>query len=186
MTKLYKLVDIRSGYTFRRGIDRLPAGDTEVYQAGDLSFDIDFSTKPRIAFSGKNEHYLLEGDILISAKGFPKAYIYHSSRKAVASSSVLVLRSLSDGVLPEYITAFFNSKAGLKAYLRLASSDSLNTITKSNLGEIDIPDIPIEIQRSLGKLVDSIDTMQRQIAKKGIYLDRIRTVTVTRVLKEYT
>lgn len=185
MTKLSDLVEIRSGYTFRKGIADLPAGEIEVFQSGDLNDDIDFANRPRVAFSGSSSHYLQEGDILISARGLLKAYIYRGKQPAVASSSVLILRANGSRVLPEYIAAFFNSTAGFKAYLRLSSNKALSTITKAHLGEIDIPDIPIANQQALGKLVDTIDTERRRLEEKLIYLDHIRTTAINKVLKEY-
>ena len=185
MTKLRDLVEIRSGYTFRESIGKLPSGNTEVFQSGDLGDDIDFANRPCVAFPGNASHLLQDGDILISARGILKAYIYHSGTPAVASSSILVLRTRQSHVLPEYISAFFNSVAGLKAYFRLASSNTLTTITKADLGEINIPDIPLTDQQALGKLVDTIDTERRRLEEKMIYLNHIRTTTINKVLKEY-
>jgi len=185
MTKLRELVEIRSGYTFREGISHFSPGDVEVFQSGDLNDDIDFSNRPHISFQGNPSHLLREGDILVSARGLLKAYIYHSDQPAVASSSVLVLRTNQSRVIPEYITAFFNSTVGIKSYLRLSTSNAFSTITKANLGEIDIPDIPLSDQKALGKLINAIDTTQRRLEEKQIYLNHIRTAAINKVLKEY-
>lgn len=185
MTKLKELVEIRSGYTFREAIGNLPSGNVEVFQSGDLNDDIKFNTRPSVTFPGSVTHFLEKGDLLVSARGYPKAYLYRDEGLAVASSSVLVLRVKRSNILPEYIAAFFNSTIGIKAYLRLASGDSLTTITKSNLSEINIPDIPIANQRALGGLVDTIDTERRRLEEKILYLDHIRTTAINKVLKEY-
>ena len=185
MTKLRDLVEIRSGYTFREGIGSLSPGDTEVFQSGDLNDDIDFADRPCIAFQGSRSHLLQKGDVLVSARGILKAYTYHSQKPAVASSSILVLRAKQSRILPEYITTFFNSTVGFKAYLRLASSNTLTTITKADLGEIEIPDIPVDSQQALGKLVDTIDTERRRLGEKMIYLDHIRAAAINKTLKEY-
>lgn len=185
MTKLNELVEIRSGYTFRESIGNLPDGETEVFQSGDLNDDIDVANRPLIAFPGHTSHLLQEGDILVSARGVLKAYIYRGKKPSVASSSILILRTKQLQATPEYIAAFFNSSAGIKAYLRLASSNALPTITKANLGEIDIPDIPTKSQQALGKLIDTIDTERRQLEEKLLYLDHIRTTAINTVLKEH-
>lgn len=184
MTRLSELVEIRSGYTFRESIGNLPHGDTEVFQSGDLDNTTISATRPSILFPGSPSHLLKEGDVLLSARGVPKAYVYHGKNTAIASSSVLILRIKRSDILPEYIAAFFNSTAGVKEYLRFASNDALTTITKTNLGAVEIPDMPIEKQQTLSRLIATINAEREQLNEKIIHLDRIRTATLNKVLKE--
>jgi len=186
MKKLMDLVDIKSGYTFRTAIDSFPDGDVEVIQVGDLDFHFNFSAKPKIDFPGNKEHLLQYGDILVSARGFSKAVVYRSNDKAVAASSLFVLRVKSKQTNPSFIAMFFNSTHGIKATLRLSSNSSVQTITKENLGQIELPELPPGKQNALGKLIQAIDDYQSLAQAKDIYLDNIRSTAIDKIFKETT
>ena len=126
MSKLSEIVDIRSGYTFRVAVDSFRSGNTEVIQAKDLGTDFESSKRPKIKFPGEVKHLLVPGDILVSARGTAKAKIYSDKdAKAVASSSLFVLRPKKDSVSPEFITMFFNSAMGIKSVFELSSGASV-------------------------------------------------------------
>ena len=185
MKKLHELVEIRSGYTFRSSIDTFPPGGTEVIQAKDLGVNFGFTLRPKIAFPGDTKHLLQSGDILVSARGYAKAHLFKSSNtKAVASSSIFVLTPKNNHVSPEFITLFFNSLPGIKAVDELSSGASVQSITKENLGQIIIPEIPPDKEHSLGKAVQSIDNQLALIAEKEIYLNHIRSSIISKTLKE--
>ena len=185
MRKLSELVEIRSGYTFRSSIDSFDAGDTEVIQAKDLGIDFSFAMRPKISFLGETKHLLKPGDILVSARGFSKAVLFQDKHsKAVASSSLFVLTPKSKEVNPEYIAMFFNSTIGMKAVYELSSGAALKSITKDNLAQINIPEIPPDKERALGRAVQAIDDYRSVITEKGISLDHIRESIISKTLKE--
>ena len=186
MKKLMDLVEIRSGYTFRTAIDSFPEGDTEVIQVSDLDLHFNFSTKSKIDFSGNAEHLLRYGDILVSARGFSKAVVFRSNSKAVASSSLFVLRVKSEQIDPSFIAMFFNSIHGIKAMLRLSTNSSVQTITKENLGQIKLPELPVNEQNNLSRLIEAIDDYKSITELKELYLDQIRENAINKIFKETT
>ena len=185
MKKLNELVDIRSGYTFRSSIDSFGSGDVEVIQAKDLGADFDFAARPKISFPGDDRHLLKSGDILLSARGYSKAILYRdSSTKAVASSSIFVLTPKQSGVSLEFITMFFNSTLGIKAMFNQSSGAAVKSITKENLGQIEIPEIPPDKERALGRSVQAIDDYLALMTKKELHLEHIRSAIISNALKE--
>lgn len=187
MKRLSDLVDIHSGYTFRSSIDSFATGEVEVIQAKDLGADFDLATRTKIDFPGGSKHLLKPGDILISARGFSKAVLFSAGRnRAVASSSLFVLTPRSTDVSPEFIAMFFNSTLGIKAVFELSSGAALKSITKENLGQIVIPEIPPDKSQALGKAIQAIDDYQSLVRKKEIYLDNLRESIISKTLKETT
>lgn len=187
MKRLSDLVEIRSGYTFRSSIDSFALGDIEVIQAKDLGAYFDHTTRSKIDFPGGDKHLLKPGDILVSARGFSKAILFSGGHnKAVASSSLFVLRPKTSRVSPEFITMFFNSTSGIKAVHGLSAGGALRSITKENLGQIVIPEIPPDKSQALGKAIQAIDDYQSLVRKKEIYLDNLRKSIISKTLKETT
>ena len=187
MKKLSELVEIRSGYTFRSSIDSFDAGDTEVIQAKDLNPDYGTTPRPKINFPGENKHLLQPGEIIVSARGYSKAVLFHNrTLKAVASSSLFVLTPKSHGISPEFITMYLNSSHGVKAVFELSSGAALRSITKENLGQILIPEIPPDKERALGRAVQAIDDYRALIIEKETELGNIREAIIDKTLKETT
>ena len=187
MKQISDLVDIRSGYTFRTAIDSFPEGDTEVIQTSDLGFQFDFDRRPRVEFPGGDKHFLKKGDILVSARGLPKATLFKDDNlKAVASSSLFVLTPKYPYVNSEFIAMFFNSELGMKAVFELGSSGSIRSITKANPGQIIVPEIPPDKERSLGRAVQTIDDELAAMELKEIYLNDVREAIINKILKENT
>lgn len=185
MKMLSDLVDIRSGYTFRTAIDSYGVGDTKVIQAKDLGSYFSTATLPEINFPGDDNHLLRPGDVLVSARGFSKAVLFQdASTKAVASSSLFVLHPKDSSVNPEFIAMFFNSSVGMKAMFELSSGASVRTITKDNIGQIGIPEIPPDKERALGRVVQSIDDHLLLTREKEIYLNNMRESIIIKTLKE--
>lgn len=185
MRKVCELVEIRSGYTFRSSIDSFARGNTEVIQAKDLGADFGFAMRPKIDFPGESKHLLKPGDILVSARGYSKAILIQDNNlKAVASSSLFVLTPKNNNINPEFIAMFFNSIQGMKAVFELSSGAALKSITKENLGQIIIPEIPPDTERSLGRTVQAIEDHLALMTEKQIYLSQLRDTIISKTLKE--
>jgi restriction endonuclease S subunit len=182
--KLTDLVEIRSGYTFRVAIDTFPTGDTEVIQVGDIDIHSNVSAKTKIDFTGSPDHFLRYGDVLLSARGFSKAVVYRSDHKAVAASSLFVLRVKSQKTDPSFIAMFFNSIHGRKEMMRLSANSSVQTITKENLGQIGLPELPISEQNKLSRLIEAIDDYKSISQRKEVYLNEIRESAISNTFKE--
>lgn len=184
MRKLHELVEIRSGYTFRSSIDSFATGDTEVIQAKDLD-DLNLAILPKITFPGEPKHLLQPGDILVSARGYSRAQLFQESEsKTVAASSVFILTPKNETVSAEFITMFFNSSLGVRAMIEMSSGSSVKTITKENLGQIYIPELPPDTERALGKVVQSLDDELDLMNMKQLYLEHLRRTIISKTLKE--
>lgn len=187
MKKLKDLVNIRSGYTFRAAIDSFPVGDVEVVQSKDLNDDFNFATRPKIDFLGDKYHLLKPGDILFTARGYAKAMLYRDEKKrAVASSSLFILKPKNNIINASFLVMYLNSPDGMKEFIRLSSGSSIKTITKNDLGNIEIPEIPPDKQDALGGLVQAINDYRMLNLEKQIYLDQIQSTIISKTLKETT
>lgn len=187
MTKLRELVTIRSGYTFRTAIDSYADGDVEVIQAKDLGPDFNFATRPTIDFPGTDSHLLQPGEVLFSSRGISRAVTYRNKRtKAVASSSLFVLRPRNQDVSAAYIALYLSSYEGIRQVMKLSAGNAVKTITIDDLGSIDVPQLPPDKQRALGGAVQAIDDYLSELDKKTIYLDNLRSTIIQKTLKGAT
>jgi restriction endonuclease S subunit len=187
MTKLKELVVIRSGYTFRTAIDSFPNGDVEIIQAKDLGPDFSFASRPKINFSGDNGHLLQPGEVLFSSRGISRAVVYRDSdAKAVASSSLFVLCPKNSNIDASFIAMYLSSTEGIKQVMKLSAGAVVKTITKDDLGSIEIPELPPDKQRALGGAVQAIDDYLSELEKKTIYLNNLRSTIIQKTLKGAT
>ncbi len=184
MAKLKDLVTIRSGYTFRTAIDAFPNGDVEIIQAKDLGSDFNFASRPKISFSGDNSHLLQQGEVLFSGRGISRAVVYRDSNsKAVASSSLFILRPKNSDIDASFIAMYLSSIEGIKQVMKLSAGAAVKTITKDDLGSIEIPELPPDKQRALSGAVQAIDDYLSELDKKTIYLDNLRSTIIQKTLK---
>jgi len=185
MNKLRDLVEIRSGYTFRAAIDSFSEGNVEVIQSKDLNEYFSFDLRPKIDFQGDASHLLQPGEVLFSARGFAKAIVYKGGDgPAVVSSSLFVLRPKSLNVDASFLAMYISSYKGIKEVMKLSSGSSVKTITKEDLGAIEIPELPPDKQRALGGMVQAIDEYQNALSLKELYLNQLRSTVIKKTLKE--
>jgi restriction endonuclease S subunit len=184
MTKLKELVAIRSGYTFRTAIDSFSDGDTEVIQSKDLGDYFDFFLRPKIDFPGDDNHLLQPGEILFSARGFAKAVVFRdATSRAVASSSLFVLHPKSQNIDASFLAMYLSSIEGIKSVMKLSSGSSVKTITKEDLGSIEIPEVPPDKQRALGGATQAIDDYVSMLREKTMELNNIRSAIIKKTIK---
>ena len=187
MTKLRDLVTIRSGYTFRTAINTFPSGEVEVIQAKDLGSDFSFATRPKINFPGSSTHFLQPGEVLFSARGISRAVTYRDQKnKAVASSSLFVLRPKNENVSASFIALYLSSFDGIQEVMKLSAGNAVKTITMDDLGNIDIPQLPPDKQHALGGATQAIDDYLSELEKKIIHLDNLRSTIIQKILKGAT
>lgn len=187
MKKLYELVSMRSGYSFRAALSSYEQGSTEVIQAKDLGDDFEVSPRPKIAFQGGKKHLLQDGDILVSARGVSRAVVYRGhANRAVASSSVFVLTPVAVTADSDAIALYLNSRVGVKELVRLSSGASLQMITKENLGALEVPEIPVEHMKLLSEAIDTIDRYRKLLLDKQEQLERLRASIISKTIQENT
>lgn len=184
MTSLNDIVDIRTGYTFRYGVEGLASGTVAVIQTKDLSRLHKLDQLPHIDFQG-DRHFLQAGDVLLSARGsFTAAVPEISHRQMVATSSMFVLRPHTPVINPQYLAAYLNSATGQAVLRQIASSAYIPTITKQQLGQIPIPLPPLATQGLIAALTDNINLQTETLKRQRQSLNRLINLTITSAIKE--
>jgi restriction endonuclease S subunit len=113
MKRVKDIFEIMTGYTFRDSISEILPGNVAVVQAGDINADR-LATVPRVSFDAQ-KHLLEVGDILLSARGKVVARTVTADIiPAVAASSVIILRPLSD-INTKFVCRYLNSSTGQSA-----------------------------------------------------------------------
>jgi len=161
---LKEICEVRSGYTMRQGIDQYEPGEIKVIHARHLA-DINNTTLPSID-KLSSDHYITDGDILLSAKGSFAAIVFSKSiGKAIATSSIMILRPKDKSISSEYIATYLNSSTGQSNLQQISSGAYIKTLTKSELENLEIPILSPHAQEVLVKLSKNI-TDQKNINNK--------------------
>ncbi len=128
------------------------SGDTVYLQVKDFDENNQFSNAPStflISDEKSIKHLLKDGDVIFVAKGFRNfAWTYRESiGPAIASSIFFVVKVDTSEIIPDYLTALFNSSAYLQMFQLLGAGSSIPSIRKSELEAIKIQVPSLELQR---------------------------------------
>lgn len=150
---LHDIAEITSGFTIRDRDDLLPAGPVRVLQL--RSFDgptldlteVDYLA--RVAPARKN--LLSPGDLVVRSRGrFAVGLFGGDHLPTVASAPLLVIRLLSDHVLPAYVAWLLNDSPEARAHFgRSWQGTTVPAITIADLRRIPLPIPPIEVQQRI-------------------------------------
>lgn len=159
--KIKDIAIIRSGAYIKEAIE----GNVFYLQVGDFSREENafVLSKPVLELNGKTEsHLLLDGDIMLAAKGVSNFGIVYREEigKAVASSSFLVIRIIDCKlILPDYLCWILNREDTLAFFKANAAGSSIPSISKALIEEymVDIP--PINVQK---RVVEVAQLQQRE------------------------
>ena len=146
---------IRSGYTMRKNIDDYESGDIKVIYAKHLNSinNLELPTIGKVS----SEHYLLDGDILLTVKGSFSAVVFDKSiGKAIATSSIMILRPKDKNISSEFIATYLNSMKGQSDLRQIMSGAHVKTINKSELENLRIPIPPLDTQNMIAKLAHNV------------------------------
>src|SRR5690606_38578253 len=120
----------------------------------------------------KENIVLKENDILVAARGDRFfAYLYKKSEDeyfSIASSSFFILRIFDEQlIIPEYLTAFLNSKSIQRKIKEYSRGTHIKAITREPLSmlKIDVP--PISEQESIVKKLNILYKYKNLILKKA-------------------
>lgn len=96
------------------------------------------------------KHLLAKGDVLFLSKGRDFFAVKYDGKysPAVASSAFLVLK-VSGGILPDFLVWFLNHPKTNSLLNQLSSGSALPMLSKSALGEIEIPLLSLEDQQKI-------------------------------------
>lgn len=145
--KLKDLVKIRSGVYTKTAFK----GDVLYVQATDISNienQDEFLGAKVMGVDIGNQHTLVDGDVLLIAKGLPnKAVVFKAGEeRAVASSSYLVFYHVTDKIMPDYLTWYINTEPVQLEIMQMAIGTSILSVSKASVGELDIPVPSLEKQ----------------------------------------
>ena len=137
---------------------------------GKIDSTEDFSFLSSEDVSGK--FLLQKNDIMFAAKGFTNiAAVYKNEIKpAVASSVFFVLRlneQFVDQILPDFIAWYLNNKLVQAQLQTKAKGTSVKSISKKDLGDIEIPVPNIQTQKRILK-IDKLWNEEKELIKKLI------------------
>jgi len=177
------LFELSTGYTFRDALSETSAGKVGVIQAGDINANR-LNSIPRVQLDNQR-HLLKPGDILVSARGNVAARtVTQDILPAVAASSVFVLRPISENINPRFIARYLNSKSGQDALRQIKSGAYIKSLRISDLGSLQVPVPPGDIQNKIVALHDTIERQQNILHQKSQLLERLDSTVINQIQGE--
>jgi hypothetical protein len=170
---LRELAEIRTGYPFRGGVDRVREGGCLLVQAGNIDGEAgDLTGRPTRIATPPNfrEHVLHYADVLLIARG-PRndaATFTWGGGEAVAASHLTVLRTQGKIAFPDYLTWFLNLPATQAKIRAMRSESTVPFVAVEALGRLRVPVPIIELQNNIAQ-VQKLSSQEQRL------LEQIRT-----------
>jgi len=178
MEKLKNIASIRTGvlgkatsegnikYIQVRDFDSVGKKNTEIFE------EIN-------GISIKDRHFLKKGDVLFSAKGTKNfaSEVDISMLPAVASTSMFIISVNDNIVLPEYLTWYLNQPKVISYLKRKAKGTSMPSISKKDLGELEIAIPRIKVQDTILK-IEALRKKKRKIVQRIEKLSELYMETI--------
>jgi len=115
-----------------------------------------FLPKPSLELNDRTKkHLLLEGDIVLAAKGTSQfCVVYHEDMgRVVASSSFLVISIIDSNIIsPDYLCWVLNREDTLAFLKANAVGSAMPSISKTLIEEYEIAIPPIQMQKKIVKI----------------------------------
>jgi hypothetical protein len=189
---LRELAEIRTGYPFRGGVDRVREGGCLLVQAGNIDGEAgNLAGEPtRIAKPANfRTHVLHYGDVLLVARG-PRndaATFTWGGGEAVAASHLTILRTQGKLAFPDYLTWFLNLPATQGKIRAMRSESSVPFVAVEALGRLRVPVPSIELQKNIAgvqklsaqeqRLMEEIRA-RRRVLVDGLLSEAVRCETI--------
>lgn len=105
------------------------------------------------------EKFLLkDGDVVISTKGSAiKTATFRGEQEVVANGNLTVIKCRPD-ILPEYLTIFLKSERTVHELQMRSKGTAILNLTTSDLGMLEVPVPPLDVQKRLIKLHQELET----------------------------
>ncbi len=176
--KLSAIATINAGYPFRGKIPHVVGSDLVVVQMKDVSLSegICWSGCLETELTGKRApDYLTTGDILVAARGNHNyaVQVDHAlpltEKKAVASPHFFLVRlkkeALKKGILPEFVVWLLNQSTAQRYFEQNAEGTLTKSIRRRVLEEVPVVVPPIEKQRTIIAMANTLGEEKRLIQK---------------------
>jgi restriction endonuclease S subunit len=150
----------------------MPKGQIKLIQPKDLDA-FDEEALPRIDAPATQ---LRKGDVLVSNRGKFRAMTMAVDDDFVFPASVHLIRLTSSDYLPGFIAAYLNSDYGQAQLGLLASGSYITNLTKTALGELELPRVPIEKQKKIAQLDVELAEYRERTAEKAAAIENLKSV----------
>lgn len=192
--KITEIVNIRSGMVVSKTAnnDETLLSDAYVRMIGTSDFDDDGilrqDLEPNVLFKTSIEkNFLQYGEVLFNAKGrrFFASLFKNEFDHAIASATFLVLTLNSEAVLPEFLVWYLNHSETLKVFDSKMTTQVMPSITKQELGDLEIIIPTFETQKQIVAL-DLLKKKQIKLQKELINLEEnyINAITYKKLKNE--
>jgi restriction endonuclease S subunit len=169
-TILNKIVEVISGFAFRKPEVNVSGQDVVVIQARDISGDIFLNTEGHVKIFGKDiktKAFVQKGDVIIAERGtFKAGLVGDDLQNSLAASSTYILRPTSKDIDPEYLVAYFNSQVGSNNISKAAKGSLIKNISKGDLENLEIPVPTLEKQKEIVKIFKNNLKQQKLLDQK--------------------
>jgi restriction endonuclease S subunit len=155
--KLGQLVEIRSGYQFRKGVSHDPMGKARVLQLKNVtdSSTINWENLEQVSDEGIGKDYFLRvGDVLLSARGTKNQSILvdREVRAVVAPNYLLVLRIKSDKLRAGYLAWYLRQPQAQIQIERARRGTTIQLLSREELADLTVPLPPLQTQQKVAKI----------------------------------
>lgn len=192
--KLTEIVNIRSGMVVSKTAnnDETLLSDAYVRMIGTSDFDDDgflrHDLEPNVLFKTSIEkNFLQYGEVVFNAKGrrFFASLFKNEYDHTIASASFLVLTLNSEAVLPEFLVWYLNHTETLKVFDSKMTTQVMPSITKQELGDLEIIIPTFETQKQIVAL-DILKKQHIKLQKELITLEEnyINAITYKKLKNE--
>lgn len=189
--KLIDVVSIRSGMVVSKTANNDENQLTNAYvrMIGTSDFDEDGNLRndlePNVLYKSSIEkNYLKNGEIVFNAKGrrFFAFLFAEEYQSLIASASFLVLTIEDNLILPEFLVWYLNHPETLKVFDSKMTTQVMPSITKLELGDLEIIIPTFETQKKIVAL-DLLKKKQIKLQKELITLEEnyINAVTYKKI-----
>ncbi|CAM3474586.1 restriction endonuclease subunit S [Flavobacterium chungbukense] len=189
--KLIDVVSIRSGMVVSKTANNDENQLTNAYvrMIGTSDFDEDGNLRndlePNVLYKPSIEkNYLKQGEVVFNAKGrrFFAFLFANEYQSLIASASFLVLTIEEISILPEFLVWYLNHPETLKVFDSKMSTQVMPSITKQELGDLEIIIPTFETQKQIVAL-DLLKKKQIKLQKELITLEEnyINAITYKKI-----
>lgn len=175
-SKISAITRFSLGYTFRGPVRESMDGDLLVIQAKNITTDVAFKNAEaltRITLDIVSDNiFVHRGDVLLTSRGATvggfKATVFEANtdKQVIASSSLYILRLTADVISPEYLAVYLNSDVGQRALQSIATGATVRSISRGELGLLEIPILGYEEQNAIVALYKNIKEQRALLEKK--------------------
>lgn len=157
LKKLGDLVEIRSGYQFRKGVSHDPIGKARVLQLKNVteSGAIDWSKLEQVSSDGVGKDYFLRfSDVLLSARGTKNQamVVDVDVHDVIAPSYLLVLRNKSAQLRAGYLAWYLRQPQAQVQIERARRGTTIPLLSREELADLVVPLPTVEIQEKVAKI----------------------------------